>query len=68
MSSMMGGGAPDQEDMFAKLEGMRAVIQEVNAQFTDPVRPINFTPSLPPSPRSPGCSACRNIQISLVPR
>lgn len=36
MSSMMGGGAPDQEDMFAKLEGMRAVIQEVNAQFTDP--------------------------------
>ena len=41
MTSMMGGagGAP-QEDMFAKLESMRAVIQEVNVQFTDPVRPI----------------------------
>lgn len=38
MTSMMGGGAP-QEDLFAKLESMRAVINEVNQQFTDPVRP-----------------------------
>ncbi|RKO84692.1 arsenical pump-driving ATPase [Blyttiomyces helicus] len=35
-SSMMGGQAPNQEDMFAKLESMRSVIQEVNAQFQDP--------------------------------
>lgn len=39
MTSMMGGGAP-QEDLFAKLESMRAVINEVNQQFTDPVRPL----------------------------
>lgn len=32
----MGGGAAPQEDMFAKLDSMRAVIQEVNTQFTDP--------------------------------
>lgn len=43
MTSMMGGGAPNQEDMFAKLEGMRAIINEVNTQFKDPV-------SSPPSP------------------
>ncbi|PWN94440.1 putative arsenite translocating ATPase, partial [Tilletiopsis washingtonensis] len=37
MTSMMGGGgAPNQEDMFAKLEGMRAIINEVNTQFKDP--------------------------------
>ncbi|KAG6820235.1 Golgi to ER traffic- protein [Arthromyces matolae] len=36
MSSMMGGGADSQEDMFAKLEAMRAVITEVNTQFKDP--------------------------------
>ncbi|KAI9096171.1 ATPase GET3 [Phlyctochytrium arcticum] len=35
MSGMM-GMPPNQEDMFQKLEGMRAVIQEVNAQFQDP--------------------------------
>jgi arsenite-transporting ATPase len=35
MSGMM--GMNPQEDMFAKLEGMREVIQEVNAQFQDPV-------------------------------
>ena len=35
-SSMMGGGGANQEDMFAKLESMRAVINEVNSQFTDP--------------------------------
>ncbi|OLY78246.1 ATPase GET3 [Smittium mucronatum] len=35
MSGMMGVNA-DQEDMFSKLEGMRAVINEVNAQFQDP--------------------------------
>lgn len=38
MSSMMGGEAGSQEDMFAKLESMRAVITEVNTQFKDPVR------------------------------
>ncbi|KAE9385795.1 arsenical pump-driving ATPase [Gymnopus androsaceus JB14] len=36
MSSMMGGEAANQEDMFAKLESMRAVITEVNTQFKDP--------------------------------
>lgn len=36
MSTMMGAPA-GQEDMFAKLESMRAVITEVNAQFKDPV-------------------------------
>ena len=38
MSAMMGGQAGSQEDMFAKLESMRAVIAEVNSQFKDPVR------------------------------
>lgn len=37
MSSMMGGEAGSQEDMFAKLDAMRAVITEVNTQFKDPV-------------------------------
>lgn len=37
MSSMMGGDAGSQEDMFAKLDAMRAVITEVNTQFKDPV-------------------------------
>lgn len=37
MSSMLGGGA--QEDMFAKLDSMRAIITEVNTQFKDPVCP-----------------------------
>jgi len=36
MSSMMGGEAGSQEDMFAKLDSMRAVITEVNTQFKDP--------------------------------
>lgn len=36
MTSMMGGQQDTQEDMFAKLESMRAVINEVNAQFKDP--------------------------------
>jgi len=36
MSAMMGGDVGSQEDMFAKLESMRAVITEVNAQFKDP--------------------------------
>jgi arsenite-transporting ATPase len=35
MSSLMGGGADAPEDMFAKLESMRAVITEVNTQFKD---------------------------------
>lgn len=36
MSSLMGGQADQTEDMFAKLESMRAVITEVNTQFKDP--------------------------------
>ncbi|KAJ3046371.1 Golgi to ER traffic- protein [Rhizophlyctis rosea] len=36
MSGLMGGGQANPEDMFAKLESMRTVIQEVNAQFQDP--------------------------------
>ncbi|KAI0040504.1 anion-transporting ATPase [Auriscalpium vulgare] len=36
MSSLMGGQADSTEDMFAKLESMRAVITEVNTQFKDP--------------------------------
>ncbi|KAJ3092401.1 Golgi to ER traffic- protein [Quaeritorhiza haematococci] len=35
MGGMMGLN-PNQEDMFAKLDGMRSVIQEVNSQFQDP--------------------------------
>jgi hypothetical protein len=41
MSSLMGGGqAEATEDMFSKLESMRAVITEVNTQFKDPVRAL----------------------------
>ncbi|KAJ3036575.1 Golgi to ER traffic- protein [Rhizophlyctis rosea] len=36
MSGLMGGGQANPEDMFAKLESMRTVIQEVNSQFQDP--------------------------------
>jgi len=36
MSSLMGAPQGSQEDMFAKLEGMREVITEVNTQFKDP--------------------------------
>ncbi|THH30397.1 hypothetical protein EUX98_g3788 [Antrodiella citrinella] len=36
MSSLMGGQVDATEDMFAKLESMRAVITEVNTQFKDP--------------------------------
>ncbi|KAJ3300551.1 Golgi to ER traffic- protein [Borealophlyctis nickersoniae] len=36
MSGLMGGGAANPEDMFQKMESMRSVIQEVNAQFQDP--------------------------------
>ncbi len=43
MTSMM-GVANNQEDMFARLDSMRAVINEVNTQFKDPVR---LPPSLP---------------------
>jgi arsenite-transporting ATPase len=35
---MMGGAPGAQEDLFGKLESMRAVISEVNTQFKDPVR------------------------------
>lgn len=38
----MGGEAGSQEDMFAKLDAMRAVITEVNTQFKDPVSCINI--------------------------
>lgn len=36
----MGGQAGAQEDLFGKLESMRAVINEVNTQFKDPVRTL----------------------------
>jgi len=36
MSGMLGGGAAPQEDMFEKLESMRATITEVNNQFKNP--------------------------------
>ncbi|KIO24912.1 hypothetical protein M407DRAFT_244281 [Tulasnella calospora MUT 4182] len=36
MSSMMGAPVGDQQDMFAKLDSMRAIITEVNNQFKDP--------------------------------
>ncbi|WFD33318.1 arsenite-transporting ATPase [Malassezia cuniculi] len=35
VQGMLGGGGGAQEDMFAKLESMRAVITEVNSQFKD---------------------------------
>ena len=38
MSTLMGGQVDATEDMFSKLESMRAVITEVNTQFKDPVR------------------------------
>lgn len=41
MTSLMGGQADAPEDMFAKLESMRAIITEVNTQFKDPVRPFS---------------------------
>jgi arsenite-transporting ATPase len=37
MSTLMGGQVDATEDMFSKLESMRAVITEVNTQFKDPV-------------------------------
>lgn len=39
MTNMMGGGggANQQEDMFAKLDSMKEIITEVNTQFKDPV-------------------------------
>jgi arsenite-transporting ATPase len=40
--SMMGVNT-NTEDMFGKLEDMRAVITEVNNQFKDPVRCYSFT-------------------------
>lgn len=36
----MMGMAGNTEDMFSKLESMRAVITEVNQQFKDPVCPF----------------------------
>lgn len=44
----MGAQADSTEDMFSKLESMRAVITEVNTQFKDPVRavPSIFTPHI----------------------
>lgn len=42
----MGGEAGSQEDMFAKLDAMRAVITEVNTQFKDPVSSIDSDPRM----------------------
>jgi arsenite/tail-anchored protein-transporting ATPase len=54
MSTLMGGGQADAtEDMFSKLESMRAVITEVNTQFKDPVRTRSWTLFFPfPYPRT----------------
>lgn len=40
---MMGAPQGSQEDMFAKLEGMREVITEVNTQFKDPVSHLHIS-------------------------
>lgn len=62
MSSMMGGQQDAQEDMFAKLESMRAVITEVNTQFKDPVRAAlfywNIHVLMQPRRRKPRSYAC----------
>lgn len=42
----MGGGLNTSE-MFEKLESMREVVTEVNAQFKNPVRPRFASESLP---------------------
>jgi len=42
----MGGGLNTSE-MFEKLESMREVVTEVNAQFKNPVRPHFASESLP---------------------
>jgi hypothetical protein len=47
MSTLMGGQADATEDMFSKLESMRAVITEVNTQFKDPVRAWDWDPFPP---------------------
>jgi hypothetical protein len=47
MSTLMGGQADATEDMFSKLESMRAVITEVNTQFKDPVRAMPCAWTLP---------------------
>ena len=49
MSAMMGADVGTQEDMFAKLESMRGVITEVNAQFKDAVRCVWSIMSAPSS-------------------
>lgn len=48
----MGGGLNTSE-MFEKLESMREVVTEVNAQFKNPVSYITFSRCGPPF-RSPG--------------
>jgi hypothetical protein len=45
MSTLMGGQVDATEDMFSKLESMRAVITEVNTQFKDPVRAWTLSPT-----------------------
>ena len=43
----MGAPQGSQEDMFAKLEGMREVITEVNTQFKDPVSLLHISSRRP---------------------
>ena len=43
----MGGQTDATEDMFSKLESMRAVITEVNTQFKDPVCVFGGPAALP---------------------
>lgn len=37
LNGILGNGGANQEDMFARLESMRSIINEVNTQFKDPV-------------------------------
>jgi len=48
MSTLMGGQAEATDEMFSKLESMRAVITEVNTQFKDPVRVCSSLTYAPP--------------------
>ena len=60
MTSLMGGQADAPEDMFAKLESMRAIITEVNTQFKDPVRT-----SYEPPRQGQVCWRCARSRIHI---
>jgi hypothetical protein len=58
---MMGAGV-DTSEMFEKLESMRAVVTEVNAQFKNPVSPRRRRSS---DPLAEADSARRNLPPSF---